>query len=156
MRVCGLLHQFWPPTVNRVDFCGATVHSKLFLLAIFEGKSRAPAIIAAWSVVDRWNYIINGVVTAQIGIRATGCRLSLPELSCERRIRRPAVGHLQTVGNLRSPGSCTDNTPGLHLRNPALWRPRLQALRWLGFTKSFATPYARRRAGAKRFRLSKA
>ena len=41
--------------------CAATVHSKRFCLAISEVKGRALAIVAAWPVVERWNYIINGL-----------------------------------------------------------------------------------------------
>jgi hypothetical protein len=88
-----------------MDFCAATVRSKLFCPAISEVKGRAPAIIAAWPVVDRLNYIINDVcITAsRTGIRATGCQLSVPELSCERLIRRPAVGHFRTFANVNCP-----------------------------------------------------
>ena len=65
MRVCGQQRHFWLLTVNRMDFCAATVASMRCCLAISEEKARAPAIVAAWLVVDRWNYIIKDLsVTA--------------------------------------------------------------------------------------------
>lgn len=67
MRVCGQQRHSWSLTVNRMHCCAATVHSKRFCLAISEVKGRALAIVAAWPVVERWNYIINGLcVTVNI------------------------------------------------------------------------------------------
>ena len=83
MRVRGQQRHFWLLTVNRMDFCAATVPSMRCCLAISEEKARSLAIVAAWLVVDRWNYIINGVcvLRADRATRATGCRLSVPERS---------------------------------------------------------------------------
>ena len=65
MWVRGQQHHYWPLTANRMNFCAAPVHSKLFWPAIAEVKGRAPANIAAWPVVDRGNCTINSVyVTA--------------------------------------------------------------------------------------------
>jgi hypothetical protein len=94
MRFRGQQRHFWLLTVNRMDFCAATVPSMRCCLAISEEKAMSLAIVAAWLVVDRCNYIINDVcvLRADRTTRATGCRLSVPELSCERLMRRPAVG----------------------------------------------------------------
>ena len=65
MWVRGQQRHFWLLTVNRMDFCAATVPSMRYCVAISEEKARLLAILAAWLVVDRWKYIINGVcVTA--------------------------------------------------------------------------------------------
>ena len=61
MRVCGRQRHFRPLTVNRMNYCTAVVHSKHSCPAISEAKGRAPIKVAPWSVVDRWNYIINGL-----------------------------------------------------------------------------------------------
>ena len=44
-----------------MNFCTTPVHSKHSYLAIFEARRRAPTIVAHWMVVERWNYIINGL-----------------------------------------------------------------------------------------------
>lgn len=51
-------------------------------------------MVAPWPVVDRWNYIINGlpVMVKEWATREAVCRLPVPELSCERWMCRPAVG----------------------------------------------------------------
>jgi hypothetical protein len=61
MRVRGQQRHFWLLAVNRMDFCAATVPSMRRCLAISEEKARSLASVAAWLVVDRWNYIINDV-----------------------------------------------------------------------------------------------
>ena len=51
---------FWRLTVNRTDFCTASVPSKPVGVAIPEEKRRDLNIGFAWMAVDTWNHIING------------------------------------------------------------------------------------------------
>lgn len=44
-----------------MKFCTSGVHSRHSHLAICEARGMAPTIVALWPVVDRWNYIINGL-----------------------------------------------------------------------------------------------
>ena len=94
MRVRGRQQHFWPLTVNRVNVCTATVHSKHSCLAISEAKGWAPTIVAPLPAVDRWNYIIK-----DLSVTASSDRMSAvcAELFCERLIRRPAVGQLRVL-----------------------------------------------------------
>ena len=68
MRVCGRQQHFRPLTVHRMNYCTAVVPFKHSCLAISEAKGKAPIKVVPWLVVDRWNYIINGLcVTMKIG-----------------------------------------------------------------------------------------
>lgn len=54
-------------------------------------------MVASQRVVDRWHCIINGLcVAVKMGSHGPGCRLSVPEPSCERLMCRPAVGHQES------------------------------------------------------------
>lgn len=64
---------------------------------VCEVEGRAPSMVASQRVVDRWNYIINDLcVAVKMGSHGPGCRLSVPEPSCERLMCRPAVGQYQS------------------------------------------------------------
>ena len=68
-------------------------------------------MVAPQRVVDRWNYIINDLcVAVKMGAHGPGCRLSVPEPSCERLMCRPAVGQAQSLvtGRFRAFQKCPD------------------------------------------------
>lgn len=117
MRVCGQQRPFWRLTVNRTDFCTASVPSKPVGVAIPEEKRRELNIGFAWMAVDTWNHIINGacVGTMQDGRRAragAACVCLSRHRNCSGVDRLPATTSRSSVAPHSRPLPSADNPKG--------------------------------------------